>query len=60
MFSTFFARLGALQFSEITMQSLKVSWDAPKKRNGEILGYIVTYETTKENDSKLTCRLGIE
>lgn len=43
----------ALQFSEITMQSLKVSWDAPKKRNGEILGYIVTYETTEENDSKL-------
>lgn len=34
------------------MQSLKVSWDAPKKRNGEILGYIVTYETTEENDSK--------
>ncbi|XP_037028858.1 protein sidekick isoform X5 [Bradysia coprophila] len=41
---------GALQFSEITMQSLKVSWDPPKKRNGEILGYIVTYETTEEND----------
>lgn len=47
---------GSLQFSEITMQSLKVSWDAPKKRNGEILGYIVTYETTEENDSKLNLR----
>lgn len=43
---------GTLQFSEITMQSLRVSWDAPKKRNGEIIGYIVTYETTEENESK--------
>lgn len=41
-----------LQFSDITMQSLKVAWEAPKKKNGEILGYIVTYETTEENDSK--------
>lgn len=44
---------GPLVFTDITMQSLKVSWDAPKKKNGEILGYIVTYETTEENDSKL-------
>lgn len=41
-----------LQFSEITMNSLKVSWDLPKKRNGEIVGYIVTYETTEDNESK--------
>ncbi|XP_055601340.1 protein sidekick isoform X2 [Uranotaenia lowii] len=39
-----------LSFSDITMNSLKVSWDAPKKRNGEILGYIVTYETTEDNE----------
>lgn len=39
-----------LRFSEITMNSLIVSWDPPKKRNGEIKGYIVTYETTKENE----------
>ncbi|XP_055684947.1 protein sidekick isoform X2 [Lutzomyia longipalpis] len=39
-----------LKFTDITMQSLKVTWDPPKKRNGEILGYIVTYETTEEND----------
>lgn len=43
---------GSLQFSEITMQSLKVSWSTPIKKNGEILGYIVTYETTEENESK--------
>lgn len=43
---------GSLRFSEITMNSLKVSWDAPKKKNGEILGYIVTYETTEDNESK--------
>ncbi|XP_037919149.1 protein sidekick isoform X4 [Hermetia illucens] len=39
-----------LKFDEITMQSLKVSWEPPKKRNGEILGYLVTYETTEENE----------
>lgn len=41
-----------LNFTEITMQSLRVSWNPPRKKNGEILGYIVTYETTEENDSK--------
>lgn len=41
-----------LRFLNITMNSLVVNWDAPKKRNGEILGYIVTYETTEENESK--------
>ncbi|KAM7347892.1 sidekick cell adhesion molecule isoform 4-T4 [Cochliomyia hominivorax] len=39
-----------LRFEDITMQSLKVSWDAPKFKNGEILGYLVTYETTEENE----------
>lgn len=39
-----------LTFSEITMNSLKVSWDSPKYRNGDILGYIVTYETTQDNE----------
>lgn len=42
-----------LRFDEITMQSMKVSWNPPKKINGEILGYIVTYETTEENESEL-------
>lgn len=41
-----------LRFHEITMNSLVVSWDPPKKRNGHIVGYIVTYETTEENDRK--------
>ncbi|RLU19110.1 hypothetical protein DMN91_009468, partial [Ooceraea biroi] len=39
-----------LQFSEITMTSLRVSWEPPKLRNGEIVGYIVTYETAEQND----------
>ncbi|XP_017880955.1 protein sidekick isoform X4 [Ceratina calcarata] len=39
-----------LQFSEITMTSLRVSWEAPKLRNGEVVGYIVTYETAEQND----------
>lgn len=41
-----------LRFTDITMNSLKVSWDPPKKRNGDIIGYIVTYETTEQNESK--------
>ncbi|XP_017048182.1 protein sidekick isoform X11 [Drosophila ficusphila] len=39
-----------LRFSDITMQSLEVSWNPPKFLNGEILGYLVTYETTEENE----------
>ncbi|KAK7082428.1 Protein sidekick-2, partial [Halocaridina rubra] len=43
-----------LSFTDITMNSLKVVWDAPARPNGEILGYIVTYETARpdENFSK--------
>lgn len=39
-----------LEFSDITMNSLKVSWEPPRYRNGEIIGYIVTYETTEDNE----------
>ncbi|XP_030753162.1 protein sidekick isoform X1 [Sitophilus oryzae] len=39
-----------LKFTEITMNSLMVMWDPPKKPNGDIIGYIVTYETTEENE----------
>lgn len=41
-----------LQFTEITMTSLRVSWDPPKSRNGDIIGYVVTYETAEQNDRK--------
>ncbi|MCL4132716.1 UNVERIFIED_CONTAM: hypothetical protein GTU68_036672, partial [Idotea baltica] len=43
-----------LSFTDITMNSLKVVWDPPAKPNGEILGYLVTYETARpdENFSK--------
>ena len=41
-----------LKFSEITMNTLKVSWDPPVKPNGEILGYIVGYETAEQDESK--------
>lgn len=41
-----------LKFLDITMNSLKVTWDPPIKRNGDIIGYIVTYETTEQNESK--------
>ncbi|KAF4523339.1 hypothetical protein B566_EDAN005493 [Ephemera danica] len=39
-----------LTFTDITMTSLRVSWDPPVRRNGEILGYVVTYETAEQND----------
>jgi len=32
------------------MNSLKVSWTAPKRKNGQLLGYIVTYETAEQNE----------
>ena len=41
-----------LKFSEITMNTLKVSWEPPSKPNGEILGYIVAYETAEQDESK--------
>ena len=41
-----------LSFSEITMNSLKVSWSRPHKPNGEILGYIVAYETAEQDESE--------
>ena len=44
-----------LQFSEITMNTLKVSWEPPGKPNGEILGYIVAYETAEQDESKCYC-----
>jgi protein sidekick len=43
-----------LSFSEITMNTLKVSWDPPQKPNGEIMGYIVAYETAQQDDGKRT------
>ena len=33
------------------MNSLKVSWDEPKQRNGEITGYVVTYETAQQDET---------
>lgn len=41
-----------LNFTDITMTSMRVNWDPPKKKNGVIVGYIVTYETTQQNESK--------
>jgi hypothetical protein len=33
------------------MNSLKVSWEEPKQPNGEITGYVVTYETAQQDES---------
>lgn len=48
-----------LRFIDITMNSLKVLWDPPKQRNGDIIGYIVTYETTEQNESKIDSNIYI-
>ena len=39
------------RFGDITMNSLKVSWDEPKQPNGEISGYVVTYETAQQDET---------
>ena len=41
-----------LRFTEITMNTLKVEWDDPLKPNGEIVGYLVTYETSEQDESE--------
>ncbi len=41
-----------LTFSEITMNTLKVGWDEPERPNGEILGYVVAYETAEQDESE--------
>lgn len=33
------------------MNSLKVNWDVPKSPNGEITGYVVTYETAQKDET---------
>ncbi|XP_045518694.1 protein sidekick isoform X1 [Pieris brassicae] len=37
-------------FSDITMNSLVVSWEAPRRRNGLIHSYLVTYETIEQDE----------
>lgn len=38
-----------ITFYDITMTSLKLSWEKPSKPNGEISHYLVTYETVLES-----------
>ncbi|XP_045491212.1 protein sidekick isoform X2 [Colias croceus] len=39
-----------ISFSDITMNSLVVSWEPPRKRNGLIHSYLVTYETIEQDE----------
>ncbi|GBP30656.1 Protein sidekick [Eumeta japonica] len=39
-----------ITFSDITMNSLVVSWDAPHRRNGLVHSYLVTYETIEQDE----------
>ena len=44
--------IGALQFDEITMSQVKVSWKSPTEPNGILQGYYITYETLIGDFSK--------
>ncbi|XP_072943917.1 protein sidekick isoform X2 [Epargyreus clarus] len=39
-----------ITFSDITMNSLVVSWEPPHRRNGLIQSYLVTYETVEQDE----------
>ncbi|VVD05228.1 unnamed protein product, partial [Leptidea sinapis] len=39
-----------ISFSEITMNSLIVAWEPPRRRNGLIHSYLVTYETIEQDE----------
>uniref|UniRef100_T1JF76 Protein sidekick n=1 Tax=Strigamia maritima TaxID=126957 RepID=T1JF76_STRMM len=39
-----------LHFTEITMNSMRVNWLIPEFPNGQISGYLITYETTLPNE----------
>ncbi|KAL0893857.1 hypothetical protein ABMA27_013972 [Loxostege sticticalis] len=39
-----------ITFTDITMNSLVVTWDAPYRRNGLIQAYLVTYETVEQDE----------
>ncbi|XP_063378104.1 protein sidekick isoform X1 [Cydia fagiglandana] len=39
-----------ITFTDITMNSLVVSWEAPYRRNGLIQSYLVTYETIEQDE----------
>lgn len=44
--------VGKLQFDEITMSQVKVSWAQPNEPNGVLLGYYINYETLIGDFSK--------
>ena len=44
--------VASVGFQDITMNSLKLVWEKPLKPNGQILGYLVTYETATPDDCK--------
>lgn len=41
-----------ITFTDITMNSLVVSWEPPYRRNGIIQAYLVTYETIEQDERK--------
>lgn len=41
-----------ITFTDITMNSLVVTWQPPYRRNGLIQSYLVTYETIEQDERK--------
>lgn len=44
-----------ISFTDITMNSLVVAWLPPRRRNGPIQSYLVTYETIEQDESETFC-----
>ncbi|KAF2352237.1 Immunoglobulin I-set [Trinorchestia longiramus] len=43
--------VASLNFTDITMNSLRLVWEKPQMPNGQIVGYLVTYETAAVDES---------
>lgn len=39
-----------ITFTDITMNSLVVAWEPPRRRNGPVQAYLVTYETVQQDE----------
>ena len=49
-----------ITFTDITMNSLVVSWEPPYRRNGLIQAYLVTYETIEQDERETLLKLFCE
>lgn len=43
--------MGSLQFDDISDRAVRVSWSPPKKANGVLIGYKLSYQVKDNNDT---------